>query len=280
MQTFWIACAAVLLSCVGVVGQEKSLERSPADAAAEGAFESIKVINASDWAHTISPSVQLQNDPCEYSDQNTVDTDGTATASGDSVEPDTSEYLIRFQSAKPVQEAFQRLVDLGLPGYGREQDPLSPADRPTELKAQHEGSHYNVADMITIAVILKHVGSDGTSLFDYGFSDNGRVFPSRSFRVFRCTTLTTSNGEEPAHVAWPISDSPDLKSAALELSFPRLVDGKPLISHERENVDFRMLVGHHVFASTFVINARDVLDGSERQLYLPAAFAELPETSQ
>ena len=81
--------------------------------------------------------------------------------------------------------------------------------------------------MITIAVILKHPGPDGTGLFDYGFKDNGR--PSETFRVWPCAGLRTDNGRVFARVVPEIDPLTGIKE--LQLSFPRLIDdGKPLIS--------------------------------------------------
>jgi hypothetical protein len=66
----------------------------------------------------------------------------------------------------------------------------------------------------------------------------------------------------------------------LQLSFPRLIDGKPLISNVREKVEFRLVVNQRVFETSFFINASDVLDGSERTLYLPSAFTDSKEMAR
>jgi hypothetical protein len=72
----------------------------------------------------------------------------------------------------------------------------------------------------------------------------------------------------------------DGKSKVLQLSFPRLIDGKPLVSTLREKVEFRLVVNQRVFETTFYINASDVLDGSEKTLYLPSAFTDSKEMAQ
>jgi len=59
-----------------------------------------------------------------------------------------------------------------------------------------------------------------------------------------------------------------------------LLDGKPLISNLREKVEFRMVANQRVFETTFYINASDVLDGSEKSLYLPSAFTDSKEMAQ
>ena len=72
----------------------------------------------------------------------------------------------------------------------------------------------------------------------------------------------------------------DGKSKVLQLSFPRLIDGKPLISSLHEKVEFRLVVNQRVFETTFYINASDVLDGSENVLYLPSVFTDPKEIPQ
>jgi len=72
----------------------------------------------------------------------------------------------------------------------------------------------------------------------------------------------------------------DGKSKALQLSFPRLTDGKPLISNPHEKVEFRLVVNQRVFDTTFYINASDVLDGSEKSLYLPSIFTDSKQIAE
>jgi len=56
--------------------------------------------------------------------------------------------------------------------------------------------------------------------------------------------------------------------------FQDLIDGKPLISEMHGQVDFRLVVNQRVFEATFYVNGSDVLDGSEKILYLPSAFLQ------
>lgn len=277
-----IACCTLLFWCASLMGQENSSKSPGLDAAEQ---EALKILNDSDWAHTIKPS--LQDTPCSYrnpafpdlfpKDEGArLDTISPA-APPDSVKPDDSEYLVRFQSAKPVQTATQELLATGEKrvAYGTHKHQVSEDDGPTDLANRW----YNVADMITIAVILKRVGSDGTSMFNYGFEDDGRTFPSHTFRVWPCSGLRTRNGEVFAHLG-PQGWGYHSKFKALQLSFPRLIDGKPLIANPHEKVEFRMVVNQRVFETTFYVNASDVLDGSEKLLYLPSAFTDLKEIAQ
>ena len=277
-----IACCMLLLWCTPVTGQEKS-PSSPAPAAVEQ--DALKLLNDSDWAHTVKPS--LQEMPCTYQnpafpglypEDKAAAVDALApTIPPDPVKPDDSEYLIRFQSAKAVQTAIQELLSMGekWAAYGTGKHQVSEGDGPTDL-AQ---GRYNIADMITIALLLKQAGPDGTSMFNYGYEDNGHKFPSHSFRVWPCAGLRTGNGQVFARTA-PEVFGHDGKSRILQLSFPRLIAGKPLISNLHEKVEFRLVVNQRVFETTFYIDASDVLDGSEKSFYLPSVFTDSKEMAQ
>src|SRR5882762_10894503 len=189
-----IACSMLLICCTPVTGQDHSPNSREADAVGRDA---LKLLNDSDWAHTLKPS--LQDTPCTYQnpafpglypEDKAAAVDATApTTPPNPVRPDDSDYLIRFQSAKPVQTAIQELLAMGekWAAYGTRKHQVSEDDGPTDLA----NSRYNVADMITIAVLLKQVGSDGTSMFNYGYEDNGHKFPSHSFRVWPWAGLRT-----------------------------------------------------------------------------------------
>ena len=273
-----IRCCVLLLACCASLLAQETPSTTSASGPAE--LQALRVANDSDWAHTVNPTIQ--DAPCSFkdpafpglypADQNGVEAPVTTTGV---VKPDNSEYLIRFQSAKPVQAAIQRLLAMGekWSAYGPAR-PVSEAEGPTDLP----NMRYNIADMITIAVILKHAGPDGTSLFNYGFENDGRAFPSRSFRVWPCAGLRTINGQVFAHLVPSAFGRNGYR--ALQLSFPRLIDGKPLISNPREKVEFRLVVNQRVFETTFYINASDVLDGSEKSLFLPSAFTDMKEITQ
>ena len=275
-------CCMLVLYCASVRGQEYR-PNSPLTETVEQ--DALKILNDSDWAHTVRPS--LQDAPCTYQNPAFPDlypkdkafgADATSPSRPpDPVKADDSEYLIRFQSAKPVQTAVQELLAIGekWSAYGTRKWPVSEDVGPTDVA----NARYNIADMITVAVILKRSAPDGTSLFNYGFEDNGRIFPSHSFRVWPCAGLRTSNGEVFAHVV-PEAFGHDGKSKVLQLSFPRLIEGKPLISRASEKVEFRLIANRRVFETTFYVNASDVLDGSEKALYLPSAFTDQKEIAQ
>jgi len=273
-------CVSLLFWCTSLAGQE-GRSGSPASRAVEQ--EALKVLNESDWAHTITPT--MQDVPCTdqnpafpglYPQDMVAGAEARASvASSEVIKPDRSEYLVRFQSAKPVQTAIQQLVAMGEKWSAYDLGKRKAGIRPTDLV----NARYNVADMITIAVILKHAGPDGTSLFDYAYSDQGHIFPSASFRMFPCAGLRTSNGQVFVRVV-PVPFAYEGQPKSLQLSFPRLLNGKPLISNVRERVDFRLVVNQRVFETSFFVNASEVLDGSERSLYLPSAFTDSKEIAQ
>ena len=276
-----VASSMLVFLCSFVMGQENRSALPQSDAVEQAA---LKVLNESDWAHTVTPTIQ--ETACTYQnpafpglfpeDKAQVIEARSSVPPNEVVKPDNSEYLIRFQSAKPVQAAAQQLLALGekwsIYGPGR---PVSETDGPTDLS----NAWYNIADMITIAVILKHSDPDGPSFFDYGYANNGKTLPSSGFRVWPCAGLRTSNGQVFAHIV-PVPFGDGRGFRALQLSFPRLIDGKPLISKVHEKVDFRLVAKQRVFETSFFINSGDVLDGSERSLYLPSAFTDPKDTAR
>jgi hypothetical protein len=277
-----VACCALLLLCSSVRGQERRPDSSGAEARE---LDALKVLNDSDLARTVKPT--LQDTRCTYENaafpglytkEKAATPDAMSPAlTRDPVKADDSEYLIRFQSAKPVQTAVQQLLAIGEKwlDYGAEKWPVDGNDGPTDLA----NAHYNVADMITVAIILKRSGPEGTTLFDYGYEGNGHKFASRSFYIWPCAGLRTTNGQVFAHVV-PHAFSRDGKSKVLQLSFPRLLDGKPLISQAHQQVEFRLVVNQRVLEATFYVNASDVLDGSEKALFLPSTFTTAEEIAQ
>lgn len=149
----------------------------------------LKVLNDSELARTVRPS--LQDTRCTYENPAFPDLylkEKAATLDAmspalppDPVKADDSEYLIRFQSAKPVQTAVQELLAIGekWSTYRSLTWHVDETDGPTDLA----NARYNVADMITVAVILKRSGPQGPTLFDYGYEKNGHQFSSHSVRV-------------------------------------------------------------------------------------------------
>ena len=273
------ACCVVLIAPAGqLVGQNSSSTALvQQDAGVQGA---LKILNDSPLARTVTPSTQ--DVPCSYSnpafpdlypkDKGILLDERAPVTPVQDVKPDRSEYLIRFQSAKPVQSATQQLLAMGekWSAYRDTELSISKDAGPTDLP----NLRYNVADMITVAVILKHADPTAPNLFDYAAQNDKRVFPSRDFRVWPCAGLRTANGQVYANVVPAINPG-----HTFQLAFPRLIDGKPLILKPGERVEFRMVANQRVFEATFFVDGSDVLDGSEAVLYLPSAFTDLHLTS-
>ena len=53
------------------------------------------------------------------------------------------------------------------------------------------------------------------------------------------------------------------------MSFPSIVDGKLLISHRDEKLEFRFILNQRVFETTFIVNSTDLFDGTEAGPPLP-----------
>ena len=273
-QKYWSArigiCILLLVGSSIVWGIARARTAPAGDGASE--IAALKTLNDSDWARTVTPS--LQDEPCGYRNPAFPGLSPSWTASSDPppatepVKPDRSDYLVRFQSAKPVQAAAQQLTTTGKWSDYSSQRALDANDGPTDLAT----GNYNVADMITIALILKHPDPENPNFFNYAFEQDGRAFPARGFQVWPCSAIKTSNGQTFARITPSVFHLH--APFAIQFSFPRVIDGKPLIAGPREKVEFRLVAQQRVFEATFYINAADALDGSESRLFLPNGFTD------
>lgn len=239
-------------------------------AAAAARAQALRVLNDSTWAHTVTPNTQ--DTACDWEHPafpGLVSADVGARRDAEdphpphseAVKPDTAEYLIRWLSVKPVQAAVERMLALDEGWRATTMRlPASFDNAPTDLALLH----YNPRDMISIVLILKHPAADGSSFLDYAFGDKGEGFPRRGLDLWPCAGLKTRNGQVLAYLTGLGTSGPP---HAISFSFPRLVDGKPLITSADERVQFRFIARQRVFGTTFTIDARDVLDGSEPVAY-------------
>lgn len=285
-RSFWktltgiAGCLPFLILTAPLLGQQDFLSKPSPQWTQEDA---LKVLNDSPWAHTVTTSTQdaacgFKNPaiPGEFSAEGAeLGEMRDPTPDSVAVKPDGAEYLIRWISAKPVQAAVQRLIALNekWAPYGHHYERNDPSFGPTDLSRPR----YNRNDMITISVNLVKPGPDGGSFLDYAFAEGGRRFPAKGFLIFICAGLKSSNGVVFAHVAGPMGDPP--LHPVITLSFPSTIEGKPLITHQDEKVEFRLVVMQRVFETTFTIDARDLTDGSQPGLYLPTAVTDLKENS-
>jgi len=72
--------------------------------------------------------------------------------------------------------------------------------------------------------------------------------------------VPTANGQIYA-VTNRIRQGKDDKASTMIMSFPSIVDGKPLISHRDEKLEFRFILNHRVFEASFIVNPMDLFDG-------------------
>ena len=75
--------------------------------------------------------------------------------------------------------------------------------------------------------------------------------------------VPTANGQIYA-VTNRIRQGKDDKASAMIMSFPSIVDGKPLISHRDEKLELRFILNHRVFEASFIVNPMDLFDGRKR----------------
>jgi len=58
------------------------------------------------------------------------------------------------------------------------------------------------------------------------------------------------------------------------MSFSRIVDGKLLISHRAEKLEFRFILDQRVFETKFIVNSTDLFDGTETVMHAPTRVNE------
>lgn len=198
-----LAGAVVLLATAAVPAHSQSFwETKPAS---EWTLdEALEVLQDSDWAHEEDVLVTRwrgamteQMTPMERVQQRVFGS--------------WASYLIRWESAKPVQQAFDRLVGLGAPTSAEFQAPAP------ELP----GDHY----VVTVK---------GTRLPATGYDVLQRM---KGGELLLVAELRTRRGVvKPARVV----RSGVGAAAALHFYFPQELDGEPLLGLDVEEVEFRV----------------------------------------
>lgn len=225
--------------------------------------EALQVLNDSPWARVVTTTVQ--NTQCDYEHPAFEGLFPAEMARSmdsmlpehpaETVKPDGAEYVVRLISVKPMQAAVERLISLDerwapyRHGYGSD-----PEGKPTNLA---EG-RYNTADELTVAVMLKHLGPKGESFRDYAFKDTG----SGVAKVVRYMFCLCGSVDK------------DHQGTGIYMSFPRIVDGKPLMTHRDERLEFRFVANQRVFEATFNVNPTDLFEGTERRMLIPPTVDE------
>ena len=277
-----IVCSLfVLFPVIPALGQQDFLSRPSYLWNEEDA---LKVLNNSPWAHSVTTSTQdaacgYKNPafPGEIAPERAELLEMEApTPPSSEVKSDGAEYLIRWLSVKPVQDAIQRLLvlDEKWRAYGWNFHRNDRSFGPTDVSR----GHYNFNDMLTVSIILLKPGPGGASFIDYAFRDSGKLYPAKGLHNFICAGLRTANGVVYAHVGGPMGEPPD--HSAITMSFPSQIEGRPLITKADERVEFRFVAMQRVFETTFTINAKDLLDGTQAGLYSPTAVTDLNEYSR
>jgi hypothetical protein len=84
--------------------------------------------------------------------------------------------------------------------------------------------------------------------------------------LFACAGVRTANGGIHAVTA-RMGSGKDNRASAIIMSFPSIVEGKPLISHPDERIEFRFILNQRVFETTFRVNPTDMFDGTETVMH-------------
>jgi hypothetical protein len=181
----------------------------------------------------------------------------------ESVKPNGAEYLVRADAS-----LLRKISQPGAPyrrGIG-----LEPGSKPTNMAE----AWYNPADETTVVLTLKRPGPGGASFLDYAFEDmqTGALFTAHYF--FTCAGIRTANGQIYAVMA-RMGQGNDNSVWAIIMSFPSTVDGKSPISHHDEELEFRLVLNQRVFETKFIVNPRDLSDGTETLMRTPTRVDQL-----
>jgi hypothetical protein len=275
-----ICCLALVAASVPVTANENFLSKPPEEWTEA---EALQVLNDSPWARTVT--TRVQDTPCDFEhpaypglfpEEMARRMDSISPAHpAETVKPDGAEYVVRLISVKPMQAAVERLISLNEKwaryrgGYG-----LDPDSKPTNMAERW----YNTADEITIAVVLKHPDPKGGSFRDYAFENRGSSVALVVRHIFPCAGIRTANGQIHAVTA-SMGTGEDHLGSGIYMSFPRIVEGKPLITHRDEKLEFRFIANQRVFETTFNVNLADLFDGTETVMHIPSTVDEPAPTT-
>jgi hypothetical protein len=264
-------CSFALVASSAPLTASEPLLNKPSNERTEA--EALQVLNDSPWAHTITTTTQ--DTPCDYEHPAYPGLFPEETAQiadsrspqfpAESVKPDGAEYVVRLISVKPMQAAAERLVSVDEKwapyrrGIG-----LEPGSKPTNMAE----AWYNPADEITVVLALKRPGPGGASFLNYAFKDveTGVLFTAHYFCI--CAGIRTASGQIHAVMA-RMGQGNDNNVSAIIMSFPSTVDGKSLISHRDEKLEFRLVLNQRVFETKFIVNPTDLFDGTETLMRTP-----------
>lgn len=279
-QTGLRSTLSVVLLCgaVPLTANEPFLQKPPAEWTES---EALQVLNDSPWAHPIQSTEQVT--PCDWahpafpalsSSEKAQLSDTLPPQSAGPVTADKAEYVLRINSIKPMQAAAERLIQLDDEKYSRYKTGigLDPGGKPTNI---HE-HWYNLTDELAVSLVLKKPGPNGESFREYAFRPNDDGTVAMNVRhIFACSGIRTANGQIHGVVGSMLATEATITGmTGFWVSFPLVVDGKPLITHNDEKVEVRLIVNQHVFETTFTVSPRDLLDGTETVERIPPTVDE------
>ena len=271
-----VFAALILSACIAIAAATNStadaILQKPAAQWSEA--EALQVLNASAFAQIATNSTQPA--ACDYehpalagllSDLDVLHLDA-ANPSGSlaSVPADSSTYVVRLLSARPVQSAAERLISLSpkYTGYQNQlvQVPVLKSEEGKVAKADSVG-------LISFAIMLQQVGADGRSFRDYAFETTKKGYPALiQPQLWACAGIRTVYGQVHA-VRASVAVNAQRQVTGIELSFPSEINGKPLVLKQGETLEFRLVLNQRVFEANFSVNPADLLGLEARTLRFP-----------
>jgi hypothetical protein len=94
------------------------------------------------------------------------------------------------------------------------------------------------------------------SFLDHAFENRADGTAFIAHYLFACAGVRTANGQIHA-VTNRIRQGNANKASAIIMSFPSIVDGKPLFSHRDEKLEFRFILNQRVFEITSIVNSTE-----------------------
>jgi len=269
---------ALLCGTVPLAANESYPKKPPAEWTES---EALQVLNDSPWARRVSSTVQAT--PCDFEhpafpglfpEEKAQQLNSLSTRPvSETVTVDRAEYVLRLNSVKPMQAAAERLIQLDdkYSGY-KAGIGLEPGSKPTNIAERW----YNPADELTVSLILRKPGPNGESFRDYAFQSlNDGAVAINVRHIFACSGIRTTNGQVYGVTAGICATEATITGmTGFWVTFPSVVDGKPLITHNDEKVEVRLIVNQHVFETTFSVSPTDLFDGTETVERIPPTVNE------
>lgn len=271
-----VLAALVLSACIAIAAATYStadaILQKPAAQWSEA--EALQVLNASAFAQLATNSTQSA--ACDYehpaltgllSDQDVLHLDAAnPSVSLSAVPADSSTYVVRLLSARPVQSAAERLIAFA-PKYTNYQNQLVQV--PTQKSGDEKSVKADPVSLISFAIMLQNVGADGRSFRDYAFETSKKGYPALvQPQLWACAGIRTAYGQVNA-VRASVAVNAQRQVTGIELAFPSEVNGKPLVLQQGQKLEFRFVLNQRVFEANFNVSPSDLLGTEARTLRFP-----------